>query len=49
MARRDRGHVGGALWAAFGAPVAFAYSAVLFLAGAVLVWRLKEAGIPPEL
>ena len=39
----------GALWAAFGAPAAFAYSAVLFLAGAVLVWRLKEAGIPPEL
>jgi MFS family permease len=29
----------GALWTAFGAPVAFAYSTVLFLAGAVLVWR----------
>jgi len=31
----------GALWAAFGTTVAFGYSAVLFLAGAVLVFRLR--------
>ncbi|HUR47441.1 MAG TPA: hypothetical protein VMZ27_16275, partial [Candidatus Saccharimonadales bacterium] len=31
----------GALWSAFGASVAFGYSALLFLAGAFLVVRLK--------
>jgi len=31
----------GALWTAFGAPVAFAYSTVLFTAGAALVWRWR--------
>ena len=30
----------GTLWTAFGTSVAFGYSAVLFVAGAVLVWRL---------
>jgi MFS family permease len=30
----------GALWSAFGVRVAFSYSLVLFLAGAVLVWRI---------
>ena len=30
----------GVLWTAFGTSVAFGYSAVLFAAGAVLVWRL---------
>jgi MFS family permease len=34
----------GALWSAWGIPVAFAYSAVLFAAGAALVWRLRPAG-----
>lgn len=34
----------GALWSAWGIPVAFGYSAVLFAAGAVLVWRLRPAG-----
>jgi len=34
----------GALWGAFGTGVAFAYSAVLFTAGAVLVAQLKTAG-----
>jgi uncharacterized membrane protein len=29
----------GLLWTAAGAPIAFAYSGVLFLGGAVLVWR----------
>jgi MFS family permease len=33
----------GTLWTAFGTIVAFGYSAVLFLAGAVLVWRLRLA------
>ncbi|MCX7886100.1 MAG: MFS transporter [Verrucomicrobiae bacterium] len=31
----------GLLWTAFGAPVAFAYSTVLFAAGAFLVWRWR--------
>jgi len=34
----------GALWSAWGIPVAFGYSAVLFAAGAVLVWRLRPGG-----
>lgn len=34
----------GALWSAWGIPVAFGYSAVLFAAGAVLVGRLRPAG-----
>ena len=33
----------GALWTAFGTQVAFAYSTVLFAAGAVAVWRLRKA------
>ena len=32
----------GVLWTAFGTPVAFAYSTVLFIAGAWLIWRMKE-------
>ncbi len=35
----------GALWSAFGIPAAFGYSAVLFAAGAGLVWRLRPAGV----
>jgi len=35
----------GTLWTAFGTSVAFGYSAVLFLAGAVLVLRLRS-GVP---
>jgi len=31
----------GLLWTAFGTPVAFAYSTVLFAAGAWLIWRMK--------
>jgi MFS family permease len=31
----------GVLWTAFGTPVAFAYSTVLFLAGAIMVYRSK--------
>jgi MFS family permease len=31
----------GVLWTAFGTPVAFAYSTVLFIAGTILVWRSK--------
>lgn len=31
----------GGLWAAFGAPIAFAYSALLFLAGSILVLRFS--------
>jgi dipeptide/tripeptide permease len=31
----------GALWTAFGTSVAFGYSAVLFLAGALLVLRTR--------
>lgn len=34
----------GALWSAWGIPVAFGYSAVLFTTGAVLVGRLRPAG-----
>lgn len=34
----------GALWSAWGIPVAFGYVAVLSAAGAVLVWRLRPAG-----
>ncbi|MDW8344026.1 MAG: hypothetical protein RMM51_05995 [Verrucomicrobiae bacterium] len=30
----------GVLWTAFGTSVAFAYSTVLFIGGATLVWRL---------
>jgi len=40
----------GALWTAFGTGVAFAYSAVLFAAGALLVLRTgapKEQAVPP--
>ncbi len=33
----------GVLWTAFGTSVAFGYSAVLFAAGAWLVWRVREA------
>jgi MFS family permease len=33
----------GALWTAFGTSVAFGYSAVLFLAGAVLVGQLRPS------
>jgi MFS family permease len=33
----------GALWTAFGTQVAFAYSTVLFGAGAVAVWRMRKA------
>lgn len=33
----------GALWTAWGTQVAFAYSTVLFAAGAVAVWRLRNA------
>jgi hypothetical protein len=38
----------GALWSAFGVRVAFGYSLVLFLAGALLVWRLvrRAPGAP---
>ena len=32
----------GVLWTAFGTPVAFAYSTVLFVAGAVLIWRSRS-------
>jgi MFS family permease len=32
----------GALWTVWGTPVAFAYSTVLFAAGALAVWRLRE-------
>jgi MFS family permease len=32
----------GALWTAFGTEIAFGYSGVLFVAGAVLVWRATE-------
>ncbi|MFN3407365.1 MAG: MFS transporter [Limisphaerales bacterium] len=32
----------GLLWTAFGTSVAFGYSAVLFAAGAMLVWRLRR-------
>jgi len=32
----------GVLWTAFGTPVAFAYSTVLFIAGTVLIWRSKR-------
>jgi MFS family permease len=31
----------GILWTAFGTPVAFAYSTVLFIAGATLIWRTR--------
>jgi len=31
----------GVLWTAFGTSVAFAYSTVLFIAGAVLIWRAR--------
>lgn len=34
----------GALWTAFGTSVAFGYSAVLFLAGALLVMRVGLGG-----
>ncbi len=37
----------GALWTAFGTTAAFGYSAVLFVAGAVLVLRLPRAVIGP--
>jgi MFS family permease len=33
----------GALWTAWGTQVAFAYSTVLFAAGALAVWRLRDA------
>jgi MFS family permease len=33
----------GALWTAWGTQVAFAYSTVLFAAGALAVWRLRNA------
>lgn len=33
----------GILWTSWGTRVAFAYSTVLFVAGAVLVWRLRKA------
>ena len=33
----------GALWTVWGTQVAFAYSTVLFAAGAVAVWRLRKA------
>ena len=33
----------GALWTAFGTSVAFTYSGLLFLAGALLVLRIKTA------
>jgi hypothetical protein len=33
----------GALWTAWGTQVAFAYSTVLFTAGALAVWRLRDA------
>jgi MFS family permease len=33
----------GALWTALGTQVAFGYSAVLFIAGAALVWRIRPA------
>ena len=32
----------GVLWTSFGIPVAFAYSAVLFVAGGSLVWRAAQ-------
>ncbi|MCC6821012.1 MAG: MFS transporter, partial [Verrucomicrobia subdivision 3 bacterium] len=35
----------GALWTAFGTEVAFAYSAVLFTTGALLVLRAQRAEI----
>jgi MFS family permease len=31
----------GVLWTAFGTPVAFAYSTVLFTAGAILIWKTR--------
>jgi MFS family permease len=33
----------GALWTAFGTEIAFGYSAVLFVAGAALMWRVQGA------
>ena len=33
----------GALWTVWGTQVAFAYSTVLFAAGATAVWRLRKA------
>lgn len=38
----------GLLWTAAGAPIAFAYSGVLFLGGAVLVWRAAPEGAGEE-
>jgi len=35
----------GALWTAFGTAVAFGYSAVLFFAGALLVFRLRPQAV----
>jgi MFS family permease len=36
----------GALWSALGTQIAFAYSAVLFVIGALLVGRVRSSGLP---